>query len=155
MTTIFHFMKKIFIFLLFTFSLFISIAQSKSPHINHIALSVHDLAKSQFFYSTVLGFDTIPEPFHDGRHVWFSIGDRGQLHLIQTPPPLVIPLKGTHLCFSVPGMKPFISSLEKHKVLYEDWPGKQSAITTRADGVHQIYFQDPDGYWIEINDDYK
>ena len=23
----------------------------------------------------------------------------------------------------------------------------------RPDGVHQLYFQDPDGYWIEVNDD--
>jgi catechol-2,3-dioxygenase len=23
----------------------------------------------------------------------------------------------------------------------------------RPDGVKQIYFQDPEGYWIEINDD--
>jgi lactoylglutathione lyase len=25
----------------------------------------------------------------------------------------------------------------------------------RVDGVKQIYFQDPDGHWLEINDDYK
>jgi len=25
-------------------------------------------------------------------------------------------------------------------------------VTTRPDGVHQIWFQDPDGYWLEIND---
>ena len=24
--------------------------------------------------------------------------------------------------------------------------------TIRADGVRQVYFQDPDGHWIEIND---
>jgi lactoylglutathione lyase len=24
---------------------------------------------------------------------------------------------------------------------------------SRIDGVHQIWLQDPDGYWIEINDD--
>jgi lactoylglutathione lyase len=29
---------------------------------------------------------------------------------------------------------------------------KRWTITTRVDGVKQIYFKDPDGYWIEIND---
>jgi lactoylglutathione lyase len=24
--------------------------------------------------------------------------------------------------------------------------------TTRVDGVQQIWLQDPDGYWVEIND---
>jgi lactoylglutathione lyase len=31
-------------------------------------------------------------------------------------------------------------------------PGEKMAITNRVDGVKQIYFKDPDGYWIEIND---
>tara|TARA_R110000868_G_scaffold1389_10_gene10744 strand:+ start:3320 stop:3502 length:183 start_codon:yes stop_codon:yes gene_type:complete len=28
---------------------------------------------------------------------------------------------------------------------------KLSNITKRPDGVKQIYLQDPDGYWIEVN----
>jgi len=26
-------------------------------------------------------------------------------------------------------------------------------VQLRPDGIQQIYFQDPDGYWIEVNDD--
>jgi len=26
-------------------------------------------------------------------------------------------------------------------------------VTVLSDGVSQIYLQDPDGYWIEVNDD--
>jgi lactoylglutathione lyase len=46
-----------------------------------------------------------------------------------------------------------INRLKKAGVSYEDWAGKKNSITLRVDGVHQIFFQDPDGYWIEINDD--
>ncbi len=102
-----------------------------------------------------MGLDTIPEPFHDGRHVWFAIGDNSHLHLIQNPPPLVVPSKRTHICFSVADINSLIATLAKNKIAYEDWLGKPSSITTRVDGIHQIYLQDPDGYWIEINDDYK
>ena len=28
----------------------------------------------------------------------------------------------------------------------------QKKVQTRADGVKQIYMQDPDGFWIEVND---
>jgi lactoylglutathione lyase len=42
--------------------------------------------------------------------------------------------------------------LKKANIPFEDWAGKSGAITLRVDGVKQIYFQDPDGYWIEIND---
>jgi catechol 2,3-dioxygenase-like lactoylglutathione lyase family enzyme len=41
--------------------------------------------------------------------------------------------------------------LEKMNLAYSDWPGATNKITIRADGIKQIYFQDPDGYWIEVN----
>ncbi|RYF13836.1 MAG: VOC family protein, partial [Flavobacteriales bacterium] len=27
-----------------------------------------------------------------------------------------------------------------------------SEVTLRPDGIHQLYLQDPDGHWIEVND---
>ena len=127
-------------------------AQAQKPRINHIAFSVHDLKKSTDFYLQIVGLDTIPEPFHDGRHTWFSIGDRSHLHLIQNPPPISIPEKNTHLCFTVPSVDAFVEKIKKAGIPYEDWPGKKSAITIRVDKVKQVYIQDPDGYWLEIND---
>ena len=38
-------------------------------------------------------------------------------------------------------------------VKYGDFKGEDGKVTNRPDGIHQIYFQDPDGYWIEVNDD--
>ncbi len=130
-------------------------AQKKKPRINHIAFSVAQLERSRIFYQEVIGLDTIPEPFHDGRHVWFSVSENAHLHLIQNPPPIEVPSKNTHLCFSVPDMTSFVAGLVKRNIAFEDWPGKKSSITTRTDGIHQVYLQDPDGYWIEINDDYS
>lgn len=130
-----------------------SFAQKTKPRINHLALSVLELNRSRVFYQEIIGLDTIPEPFRDGRHAWFSVGEKAHLHLIQNLPPIDVPSKNTHICFSVPDIKQFVSVLQQKKIHFEDWPGKASAITTRADGIHQIYLQDPDGYWIEINDD--
>jgi lactoylglutathione lyase len=42
--------------------------------------------------------------------------------------------------------------LRKNSWTWEDLSGKKNAISSRVDGVKQIWFQDPDGYWIEIND---
>jgi len=147
-------MRFTFLLFAFWFTTSVSMAQQK-PHINHIALSVAQLERSRIFYQDIMGLDSIPEPFKDGRHVWLSISEHAHLHLIQNPPPIEVPSKNTHICFSVPGINVFIATLQKHKISFEDWPGKASAITTRADGIHQIYLQDPDGYWIEINDDYQ
>lgn len=96
--------------------------------------------------------DTIPEPFHDGRHTWFEVGPKSHLHLIEGARAKVTQDKNIHLCFSVQSVNQFVEVLKKHKIEFEDWAGSKGTITNRVDGVKQIYFKDPDGYWIEIND---
>src|SRR5450755_4178139 len=56
-------------------------AQSK-PHFNHTTIYVTDLARGTDFYSRVMMLDTIPEPFHDHRHVWYKMGEHSQLHVV-------------------------------------------------------------------------
>jgi lactoylglutathione lyase len=131
-----------------------AIAQNK-PRLNHIARYVVDLNESTRFYQQVVGLDTIPEPFHDGRHTWFSIGTPGHLHIISGAKAKTPHDKNTHLCFSVPSINEFIANLKKYNIEFENWPGEKNTVTNRVDGVKQLYFKDPDGYWIEINDDYK
>jgi len=121
--------------------------------LNHIAVHVNNLEKSTAFYEEVLQLKKIPEPFHDGLHTWFSIGAAGQLHLIQGAAQTTDHNKNAHLCFSVPSIEDFIANLEKRKIAYTNWPGTAKAPTVRVDGVKQIYFQDPDGNWLEINND--
>lgn len=152
-------MKKHNLYFIFLFILSVmsgtSFAQNNpapKATLNHIALYVMDLKVSTSFYRDIIGLDTIPEPFHDGKHTWFSIGVKSHLHLIQgAATPLSHP-KNTHLCFSVASVDAFTAVLQKNKISYENWAGEASTVTKRVDGVKQIYFKDPDGYWIEIND---
>jgi Lactoylglutathione lyase and related lyases len=125
----------------------------KRTVLNHIALYVTDLKTSTEFYQNIIGLDTIPEPFHDGRHTWFSIGAQGHLHIISGAKTKSAREKNTHLCFSVPSVEEFTAILKKNNISYENWAGEKNTITNRVDGAKQIYFTDPDGYWIEINDD--
>lgn len=127
-------------------------AQNHGPRLNHIAMHVVDLRKSADFYQTVIGLDTIPEPFHDGKHKWFSIGPQSHLHLIQGASTFTGHDKNAHLCFSVPSVSAFKKVLIDKGIPFESWEGEKMKATTRIDGVQQIYFKDPDGYWIEIND---
>lgn len=132
-----------------------AMAQTKATaRLNHIAIYVVNLDKSTTFYRDIIGLDTIPEPFRDGRHTWFSIGPQSHLHVISGAAAATTHDKNNHLCFSVPSMDAFVSKLKKNNIAYEDWGGKPQSITNRVDGIHQIWFRDPDGYWIEINDDY-
>jgi lactoylglutathione lyase len=127
-------------------------AETVAPRVNHIAFYVVDLKVSTDFYEQVVGLPTIPEPFKDGRHTWFLIGPKTHLHIISGAEVRLPKEKRNHLCFTVPSVDAFIARLNERKVPYEDLAGTKSAVTRRPDGVSQIYFQDPDGYWLEIND---
>jgi len=134
---------------------FTAIAQKQTPVLNHIAVYVTDLKKSTAFYQNIVQLDTIPEPFHDGMHTWFSIGPLSHLHLISGTATVTAHDKHNHLCFTVPSLKDFIATLDKNNIDYESWTGEKKGVTLRVDKVKQVYFQDPDGYWIEINDAMK
>lgn len=134
-----------------------SIAQDQQPalKLNHIAIYVHNLQRSTEFYEHVLMMRKIDEPFKDGKHTWFTLGAAGQLHLIEGADPGIRRNKNDHLCFSVKSIEAFIANLDKRGISYTNWPGTEKAPTVRPDGVKQIYFQDPDGHWIEINNDFR
>ena len=121
--------------------------------LNHVGVYVSNLTKSTAFYENILNLKQIPEPFHDGKHTWFSIGVAGHLHLIQGEAKEFTRDKNDHLCFSVKSIEAFITNLDTHKVEYTNWPGTAKEPTVRVDGVKQIYFKDPDGHLIEINND--
>jgi lactoylglutathione lyase len=120
--------------------------------INHLAVYVVDLNKSTLFYRDIIGLDTIPEPFHDGKHTWLKIGPGIALHIIQGSETKKEYYKNNHICFSVPSMPEFTGKLAKNGITYEDVSGKKNVTSKRVDGVNQLWLQDPDGYWIEIND---
>ena len=144
--------KKCILFLLIALFSIYKISAQQKPMLNHIAVYVVDLRISTAFYKDIIGLDTIPEPFHDGRHTWFSVGVKSHLHIISGASAKKEHDKNSHLCFSVPSVSEFIKVLEKNNIDYENWAGQKKTVTTRVDGVKQIYFKDPDGYWIEIND---
>jgi lactoylglutathione lyase len=129
-------------------------AQTNKPavRINHTAIYVMDLKTSKSFYENILGLDTIPEPFHDGKHAWFRIGPGASMHIIEGASAKKEYYKNQHTCFSVSSVETFTTILKKNNIGWEDVGGKKNALTTRIDGVKQIWLQDPDGYWLEIND---
>ena len=147
-------MRKALLCPLFLAVTFITMAQNNSPRVqlNHIAIHVTNLQASASFYRDIIGLDTLPEPFKLGKHAWFKIGPVMSLHVIAGAPEKKEYFKNNHICFSVADIRQFMAKLKEHGVVYEDVNGKTGAFTTRVDGVHQIWFRDPDGYWIEVND---
>jgi lactoylglutathione lyase len=144
----------IFLFLIQSVNLF---AQNNDRQIevriNHVAIAVTDLQESAQFYEEVIGLEPIPEPFGVGRHAWFDMGGGSELHVIMAAEERTEHNKSNHLCFSVSDMDDFVAHITSHGVEFSDFAGNIGEFNERPDGVRQIYFTDPDGYWIEINDD--
>lgn len=145
-------MKTIILIFALSLTVVISVAQENKPALNHIAFYVKDLQRSTNFYRDIIGLDTIPEPFHDGRHTWFRVGPNSHLHIISGETKTMVREKTSHVCFSITDMKSFLAKLDKAGIPYEDWAGNKQSVTNRVDGVKQIYLTDPDGFWLEIND---
>jgi len=143
---------------IFFFNIHSKAQSAPKPIINHVAITVSNLQAAAQFYKNIVGLDTIPEPFHDGLHAWFSLGTNTALHVIDKK---LLPSgeifqtnhsKGNHLCISVASVDQMISILKKNNLKWVDWPGNLYGVSNRPDGVKQIWFQDLDGFWIEIND---
>jgi len=148
-------MKKTFLFstLICFLLLAASVKSTAQIQINHTTIYVVDLQKSEEFYTKVMQLEKIPEPFHDNRHVWYKVGPHSQLHVVSGAKAMVPHDINIHLAFSVAALDQFIVHLKESKVKFGNWAGDSETPQRRPDGIDQVYLQDPDGYWIEINND--
>ena len=128
-----------------------SSATKKGVAFDHTTVLVRDLQKSAEFYEKVFGLEKIADPFKDEKHIWLRIGPHEQLHIVGGAKEAVQPDIEVHFAFRVASLTDFMKHLDQLGVKYRAHDG-EGKVTLRPDGVHQIYFQDPDGYWIEVND---
>lgn len=121
--------------------------------INHIALSVKDVNESIEFYKKVLLLTEIENTASNSKTRWLSISEGKQLHLIPRPNAEIKTNKAVHFALATATLNTFIKHLDELNVEYSDWLDTPNKDYIRKDGIVQIYFQDPNGYWIEINND--
>jgi catechol 2,3-dioxygenase-like lactoylglutathione lyase family enzyme len=147
-------MKKAIILLILIQFSNVVIGQEKkdiSLSFNHMALSVKDVNVSAEFYTTILNLKLIPLPPEAKNVKWISLGDGKELHLLSVLEDDIKTNKATHLALSTANFDAFVQKLTTMTIEYSDFPGNLNKINVRPDGIRQVFFQDPDGYWIEVN----
>src|ERR1700733_10881318 len=87
-------------------------AVAQGPRFSHQTIYVTDLDRAANFYEKVLELKRIPEPFHDGKHVWFRVSEHGQLHVVSGAKEDIPHDINIHLAFSVPSMDAFTKHLD-------------------------------------------
>jgi lactoylglutathione lyase len=121
--------------------------------LHHVSLYVRDVDASAAFYGDVLGLQEIPNRVGKSHIRWFTIDGFRTVHLIGGDPEVErLRQFSTHIAFATRTFETVLTRLEQHGVTYVSLARQPKDITVRADGVRQVYFQDPDGHWIEIND---
>ncbi|WNH13415.1 VOC family protein [Thalassobellus suaedae] len=147
-------MKKIILLIIFIPFYSPISAQNNSDfsmNFNHVALSVKDLDESAKFYMNTLNLKEITNKTKKASRRWLSLGEGKELHLISDYNGNVIVNKAVHMALTTSNFDSFIKKLQAMQIKYYDWPGNQNIISIRADGIRQVFFQDPNGYWIEVN----
>ena len=120
--------------------------------IDHVTLLVADVDRSADFYLKIMMLTEFETPWGKtpmGR--MFSIGTAGELHLAKGDMQGTEQNKQIHYAFRVEEFDEYLRFLEENGVNYGNFQGTPGVSQTRPDGVRQVYFQDPDGYWIEVN----
>ena len=144
-------MKKATIFLIaFTLCRLVNVQQTTNFFSNHIAISVKNLDDSTTFYKEVLQLQEITNKTKMEGIRWFYLGEGKELHLVSIIKEPVTINKAVHFALTTNNFDAFITTLETSKVQYSDWPGTPNKITNRADGIKQIYFQDPNSLSVNV-----
>ena len=118
---------------------------------DHVALSVADLDISAEFYGAVFGLKEISNRTKIDGIRWFSLGEGKELHLISVVKEPVKLNKAVHFALRTTDFDAFLATLKAMDVEFSNFPGTVGEVSVRADGLRQLYLQDPDGYWIEVN----
>jgi catechol 2,3-dioxygenase-like lactoylglutathione lyase family enzyme len=145
-------MKKLLfiILLLQLFNSQVSSAQDTTSKLgytgwNHMALQVKDIEASKTFYREIIGLKPVAVPDNlKAIRGWFDAGNGQMIHLLAgRTTPVVNDKDGGHMAVFVASIAQSEKFLTGKNIKFH----KQ----VRFDGVTQIYFADPDGYLIELN----
>jgi len=120
--------------------------------LDHIALWVRDLDESAAFYTALPGIREVPNPM-GGTHIrWFEYASGQRFHMQAGDISTTHVEKGTHFAFSVDDFDAALDHIRGRGLAWSDFKGTPGAINVRPDGMRAIFLEDPNGYWIEIND---
>jgi len=114
--------------------------------LHHLAYAVRNTERSRRFYCDVLGFEEVERPPFDFPGAWL-VGHGIQIHILEydehAPELTHSPnSRGAHYAFAVDDASRLTEILDQHGIHYVQ--------KVNAGNIHQTFFQDPDGYTIEV-----
>lgn len=144
-------MKKICILILVLSSNILLAQNTYQVTFDHVALHVSDVDRAANFYHDVIKLTEITNRSKIVGVRWFDLGEGKELHLLSMLKSEVTLNKAVHFALHIGKFDEFLNEINQLEIPYSDWPGEVNKITLRPDNIRQIYIQDPDGNWLEVN----
>lgn len=121
--------------------------------LQHTTIVVSNFSESRKFYLDLLKLEEIKQEFLPKNQMFISAGENLELHVGEVPGVEIKPSNFNHFALTSNNFDEFLEYLKESGIVYKSLGGeKEYYIQRRPDGVRQTFIQDPDGYWIEIND---
>jgi glyoxylase I family protein len=118
--------------------------------LNHVSITVTDVAKAREFYTGLLGLQEIPRPAFDFPGIWYSLGNGLSLHIIlndQLVRPAVerekIQARYAHFALWTEDADECASRIGELGLPVRD-------VVSGPTGLRQIFIKDPDGNMVEF-----
>lgn len=118
---------------------------------NHLAVMVNNLKVTGDFYSKILKLEEIDIKSTGLTHRWFKLNDGFEIHLVSSKQILPKKNRNNHIAIQTDDINAMVDYLQKEKIEFSNWFGNINKVQKRFDGVLQVYIEDPEGNWIEIN----
>jgi catechol 2,3-dioxygenase-like lactoylglutathione lyase family enzyme len=119
-----------------------------------MSVQVRNLERSARFYQEVLLLPEIESGARKPNIRWFGVGGEQSIHLIEGDFGNTFVTRSTHFCISARDFFGMVDHLKAREIRFCNAAGEEGEVHVRADGVRSVYLQDPDGYWIEVNEDF-
>ena len=118
--------------------------------LNHVSITVTDVAKAREFYTGVLGFEEIPRPAFNFPGIWYGLGNGLSLHIILNDE-LVRPAVERETILARYGhfalwTEDADATAKQHRGARVAVPGRR----VRPTGLRQVFVKDPDGNMVEF-----
>ena len=121
--------------------------------LQHTTLVVSNFEKSKIFYTEIMGLEELNADWLPKNQMFLSLGNNLELHVGEVDGVEINPNNFNHFAISTNDLDGYLEYLKSKGVIHYSLGGeKKNFIQKRPDGIRQTFIQDPDGYWIEIND---
>jgi len=118
--------------------------------LNHVSITVTDVAKAREFYTGLLGLEEIPRPAFDFPGIWYSLGGELQLHIILNDQLVRPAVERETILARYPHFALWTEDCDETAKRLEQLGLPCRDVVSGPTGFRQVFVKDPDGNMVEF-----